>query len=136
MANYIAQWRTNAFRVKDAAAFKQDMTELPVEVVTQDDGRFVLLRSLDDDCGSLPTEIWNEETGDSEELDLPGLVATHLKPGEVAIFMEVGYEKLRYLVGYAYAINSEGQTQQVDLTDIYTKAQVLVPGKKVARAEY
>jgi len=43
----------------------------------------------------------------------------HLEKDEVAILMEVGSEKLRYLVGFAMAINHEGDILQVSIRDIY-----------------
>jgi hypothetical protein len=43
-------------------------------------------------------------------LDLFGEVAGHLVEGSVAVFIEVGAEKLRYLTGWAVAVNSSGVT--------------------------
>lgn len=56
---------------------------------------------------------------------LPELVSAHLVDGDVAVFMEVGFEKMRYLGGLAYAINSAGDHRTVDLEGIYAAAKDL-----------
>lgn len=53
---------------------------------------------------------------------LSKLVSRHLVDGDVAIFIEVCSEKMRYLAGIAHAINSAGDTETIDLHDIYDKA--------------
>ncbi len=64
--------------------------------------------------------------------DLPALVSRHLVDGDVAVFLEVGAAKMCYLGGIAYAINSKGESEMVDLDDIYAKAAHL--GTTVTRA--
>jgi hypothetical protein len=54
--------------------------------------------------------------------DLPHLVSRHLVDGDVAVFIEVGAQKMIYLGGIAYAINSRGESSCIDLEDIYTQA--------------
>jgi hypothetical protein len=48
--------------------------------------------------------------------------------------MEVGYEKMRYLVGLAFAVNSAGEQVKIDLYDIYEKARPL--GKHITACVY
>lgn len=48
--------------------------------------------------------------------------------------MEVGSEKLRYLRGYATAVNSDGKTVSMSLEGIYRLAAKL--GTRITRAEY
>jgi hypothetical protein len=43
-----------------------------------------------------------------------------LAPGEVCIFQQVGAEKLRYLSGWAVAVNGAGERLQISIDDIYT----------------
>lgn len=56
---------------------------------------------------------------------IPDLVAAHLVDGDVAVFLEVGAEKMRYLGGIAYAVNSQGESRTVSLEDIYEQAKPL-----------
>lgn len=65
---------------------------------------------------------------------LPELVAAHLVDGDVAVFMEVGFEKMRFLVGQAVAINAAGEHRTVSLDDIYASARDL--GSTVTDATY
>ena len=62
------------------------------------------------------------------------MLATHLEEGWVAIIQEVGAEKLRYITGFAIAINSKGEIQDVNIGDIYKRAEAL--GRNITRCEY
>ena len=139
MANYYGQGRTNYFAVKDADAFKAEMANYPVEVITDEvDGEtlYGLLDANPDGGGWDWSYIAELEDEDGEivetdmEIDWPEVFARHLVDGHVAILMETGAEKYRYLIGYALAVNSKGETREVNLSkDIYTLAQEL--GDKV-----
>jgi len=61
-------------------------------------------------------------------------LAGHLKEGWVAVVREIGFEKMRYLVGYSVAINSRGQSIEVSLDQIYEDAKRL--GEHVTACEY
>ena len=69
------------------------------------------------------------------ELEILDVLEHHLQDGEVAVFMETGYCKMRYLTGIAFAINSEGEAREVNLNDIYDLAEELTDGE-VTRATY
>jgi hypothetical protein len=56
------------------------------------------------------------------EIDLVRELAEHLPKGQVAVLMEIGAEKLRYLTGVAIAVNHKGRVVQLTLSDIYCKA--------------
>lgn len=77
------------------------------------------------------TTVGFDETNEEIELDLPAVVAEHLVDGDVAVLMECGSEKLRYLTGYATAVNAAGETKQITLDDIYELADTL--GSSVER---
>lgn len=62
------------------------------------------------------------------------LVSAHLTREDVAVFMESGAEKMRYVGGAAVAVNADGRTEVVDLDDIYEKARSL--GSNVTTATY
>jgi len=133
MANYYATWRSNYFKVKDPEAFKKEMAEISdIEVIEGNNtGHWAILGKNPDGAG-----IPCFNTATNEEIDLPQVISSHLVDGEVAVLMEVGSEKMRYLVGVAFAVNSRGKTRQVVLQDIYDKAKKLAPGKPITRVEY
>jgi len=121
MANYIGTARSNYFHVKDTEKFSEFCDRIDVEMISKPDGRVGFL-CTQDDTGSL--QRWAEdEDGETIDVDLCAELAPHLKDGEVAVMMESGYEKFRYVTGYAMAVNSKGETRQVDLGDIYKLAK-------------
>lgn len=69
-----------------------------------------------------------------EEIDFPRELSKHLAEGDVAIIQEIGYEKMRYFVGYAVAVNSKGKTVTVSLNEIYEHAKNL--GNHISLCEY
>lgn len=76
----------------------------------------------DMDGGSWPSYYWDE---DDEEVDIDFIeeVASFLAPDSIAIFYEVGSEKMRYLAGHAIAINHKHEVLTVNLGDIFQKIQ-------------
>jgi len=142
MANYYASARTNYFAVRDVPAFKAFVAQFPnITVVSTTVGDrhldpdlfpnlapetplFALL--FDSEVG-IPTELSNPDTDEWDDIDFPGALAEHLAPGWVAELREVGAEKLRYLVGYTIAINSEGQSVMYTLDAIREAATALGP---------
>ena len=130
MANYIATARSNYFRVKDKEKFEEWCWGLGLTLIGEDDKLGFVVETND---GQIPA--WRVgEDGDMDEVDFGGELASHLVDGEVAIFIEVGAEKLRYVSGYAIAVNSKGETRQVFLMDIYKAAGDL--GPNITAAEY
>jgi hypothetical protein len=140
MANYYASARSNYFEVKDEEAFLAEMNKIPgieVDGVTFSDDvkRFCILG--DDADGAGWTSFYLDEDDNEVEVDLPMVVADHLKDDEVAIFMEVGAEKLRYVIGYAVAVNNEGDIRTVSLDEIYNLGRELTDKPdNLTRAEY
>jgi diaminopimelate decarboxylase len=137
MANYYASARTNYFAVTDLEAFKADIESKTssVQVVSQEKDGLTLVGLLgsDDDGGGFPFE-YEDEDGEYVELDWAEVFKAHLEDGWVAIIMESGAEKLRYIAGYAVAYNSKGETVSLNLDDIYDKAKSL--GTNITTATY
>ena len=142
MANYYATARSNYFAVKDETAFREWADLLRLTILEPDhrnkvaDGipRFGIASGDRDDSGGWPTSLADEETGDYEDIDVHEQLAAHLADNEVAVLMEVGNERLRYVSGMAVAINNKGRTVRVNLDSIYTAARKL--GSNITRAEY
>jgi diaminopimelate decarboxylase len=137
MANYYASARTNYFAVTDLEAFKADIESKTssVQVVSQEKDGLTLVGLLgcDDDGGGFPFE-YEDEDGEYVELDWAEIFKAHLEEGWVAIIMESGAEKLRYIAGYAVAYNSKGETVSLNLDDIYGLAKSL--GSNITEATY
>ncbi len=142
MANYYATARSNYFAVKDETAFRKWADGLNLTIlgpghrnkVADGVDRFGITPDEFDE-GGWPNFRHNEETDeDDDDFDLADELAAHLADDEVAILMEVGNEKLRYLTGTALAINNKGETVSVNLESIYEAAGVL--GCNITAAEY
>ena len=90
------------------------------------------------DYGNLPNfreeELANGQTKeydlDDFLKDLSGVIADDW----VAVMFEVGAEKLRYVTGVAFAVNSKGEKKVVDLCDIYDTALAL--GRNITPVEH
>jgi len=133
MANWQGLARSNYFTVKDEEAFRATFEGVDVEIL-EEDGKFGLL-STEDDTGAWPTYTYDEETDEeNDDFDVIEEVIPHLAEGSVAVFIEAGHEKARYISGYAYAVNSKGERRAVNLNDIYKLAAEL--GSDVTEAEY
>ena len=144
MANYIATARSNYFRVKNREAFLEWVETLPdVEVVTKTttvgisaDTYYALL-SDDPDNGCFPAWRFPEDGSDEIEIDLAQELSEHLVEDSIAILMEAGAEKQRYICGYAIAVNSAGEKVEIFLGDIYLlAAERFGEGPEITAAEY
>jgi len=136
MANYYASCRTNYFKVKDVNAFQADIESIPgIDVIVGSESICIL--GDDPDGAGWPAWIHDEETGEDIEIDFFQEVAKHLADGEVAIFMEAGAEKLRYITGFALAINNKGEMETISLQNIYDLAKNLTDRPEdIESAEY
>jgi hypothetical protein len=137
MANYYGQARTNYFQVKDLKAWRDELSNYPVELIeTKDDDGTIKVGFMDanQDGGGLDWQVYDDE-GEEAELDWTDILARHLADKEVAILMEVGSEKYRYLTGWAMAVNNKKETREISLSkDIMAVAQEL--GDNVTGATY
>ena len=125
MANYVCTCRSNYFRVKDVKKFQEWVGKYAVEMRINVENLALVpdetlaLFGTDPDGAGWP--CFNPETG--EQIDFFTEVSEHLKDGEVAIFMEAGHEKLRYVTGIAVAVNHKGDCTSVTLDDIYDRVR-------------
>jgi hypothetical protein len=141
MANYYATARSNYFAVKDKTTFRSWAARTGLHILEPThrdkvaDGipRYGITPADGDDSG-WPTLRYNEESNDYDDIDVPGQLSEHLADDEVAILMEVGNEKLRYVSGSAVAVNNQGKSVFLNLGTIYRKARHL--GKNITLAEY
>jgi len=135
MANYYGSGRTNYFKVKDKEKFEYFLFSIGgLSLIEDGKGRVGFL--VKTESGDLPLEVYNDETDIVEEVDVLAELATHLEDGEVAVYQTVGAERLRYLVGYAVAINSKGEKVSVSINDIYKLAQEELGGENITVCEF
>jgi hypothetical protein len=133
MANYYGMARTNYFAVKDAQAFLAEIENIPdLQLDGNSDPQSVCI--LSESESGWVWSYYDEETGEDTEVDWEGIFTRCLADGSVAIIMEIGNEKLRYLSGIAVAYNNKGETRDVSLDNIYTLAEEL--GENITRATY
>jgi hypothetical protein len=126
MANYYGVARTNYFAVKSAEDFTAEMANYPVEVITSvnvaGETLYGLMDTNSDGGGWEWSYVAEMEDEDGEpyetdlEIDWVEVFARHLEDGWVAILMETGAEKYRYLSGYALAVNSKGESREINLS--------------------
>lgn len=135
MANYWATTRSNYFKVKDAEAFKEWLAAWgDLVLMTEEQDGQALYGFYVDSGEGLPSFRLNSETEDYEDYDFMAGLAKHLAEDWVAIVMEAGAVKVRYVTGWAVAINSEGHYRRVRLGQIYGLAAKL--GEHVTNCEY
>ena len=131
MANYIETARSNYFKVKDRAKFEK-ATRLfgSFTIVEGDDGTIAILGDEE-----FPSVAY-DKNGNERKKTFSDIVAEHLTDDSVFVAMGSGYEKMRYIAGWAYAVDNSGNYVAINLDDIYDKAKKRFPGKKVTTATY
>lgn len=135
MANSYGTARSNYVRVKDAEAFLQWTSRRKLGVIKSERGPDVFaIHPGDTTDGFWPRYDFDTD----EELDLAAELAEHLPQGQVAVLLEIGAERIRYLYGDAIAVNHKGRVVTLSLKDIYRKAarEFQVPENDITRAEY
>lgn len=136
MANWYGSARSNYFQVKNADVFLQwaERRGLGVFKSEQNTDIFAIHPGESTDSGDWPSYDMEEDT----EFELVSELSEHLCPRQVAVLLEVGAEKLRYLTGHAIAVNDVGRVVVLSLNDIYRKAarEFRVPENEITRAEY
>ena len=138
MANFNGTARSNYFRVKDEAAFRTWCAALGLAIFEGEGKQLGMFGfySDDSDTGTFPSfRPSRHGEDDDEEIDLGEELAPHLADGEIAVLMEAGAEKLRYISGWAQAIHSDGRMVAISLHDIYSLAEATF-GTKPTEASY
>jgi len=127
MANFYGQARSNYFAVKDAGAFLDEMTQYPVEVITQEKDGVTLYGFVDADAdgGADVWSKWDEDIAETVEIDWAEVFKRHLQDDWVAVIVSVGWEKYRYFQGDTVAFNNKGESKTINLEHIYELASDL-----------
>ena len=119
MANWYGAARSNYFKVRDIKNFSAFMKQLPNMVAEYIVGDNTWWIHGNDDNGGFDWTIYDENFEPDTSVDAMSEFASHLQEGEVAIFFEIGSEKLRYITGYSTAIAWNGEITTINLNDIY-----------------
>ncbi len=150
MANFTGLCRSNYFRVKNRADFAAFCQRFDLTLIEEGDAEVAAVRPtsapaetsrvgfVSDAEEGLPSTVWNAETDETEDADPLADLAPLLADGEVAVCLEIGWEKTRYLIGAAYAVHSSGALESLSLNAIYALAEArwqMTPGA-LSRAEY
>ena len=133
MANYYAYARSNYFRVNDISKFDEFCKNHSFEKIEDKSGRVGFL--VNDEDG-MPSSQWDEKTEEYVDADPLEELSPLLKKGEVAVVMQIGWEKMRYLTGWATAIDCNGKTVRSDISDIYKLAKKKFKAKVIILCEY
>lgn len=126
MANSYGVFRSNRFPVRDRDRFHAWAKTIPDLDVQEHDGRVLLVPSEWSGGHGLPG-LRETGEGEHEAIEFVDELAPHVAPGSVAVLVEAGSEKLRYLTGIALAIRGADDPagwaiERVHLDDVYEKA--------------
>lgn len=124
MANYICKIRTNYFRVKDPDAFRNFMgmvygAEGNVELWESRDGNGVVQFGFGADSGIAGLRS-GEENDDLDESSYDAFIEglqLHVEDDDAVIILEIGSERLRYVVGSATIITKQ-HCEYLSISDI------------------
>ena len=134
MANYYEKARTNYFKVKDAAAFQKylDLFGSIDLVVNEKTGQYALIF---DEASGVPSFYLNDDDEDIE-VDFIDDVSKHLTDDSILVLQAIGNEKMRYLTGYAVAVNNKGESVSISIDNIYKMAQEKFGVNEISDATY
>jgi len=123
MANYISHSRSNYFQVLDIPKFHDWCNERNLAFQSKERDKTLWMIYPDDSTEASFPDGYYDDDGDLVEIDFHSELAAHLiDENEVAILIEVGYEKLRYFCGFATAIRKTAygyDELHISLNDIY-----------------
>jgi hypothetical protein len=132
LANYEATVRSNHFKVKNPKAFERWCKKRRLDFWTERQPEGTNLYAISSECGGWPS--WDPDT--NRDFNIATDITRHLD-GYVAVFLEIGFEKLRYMEGQAIAVHPDGRVVSINLSDIYEKARdAFGPDVTVTEAVY
>lgn len=115
MADWYGTARSNYFKVRSESEFLKWAETVECEAC-QKNGRWAIV-STSANGGFASSRF--DDGGEYVDFSIMEEIVPHLAEGAVAIFIEVGAEKSRYLTGEATAVSWTGEMVHVSLDDIY-----------------
>jgi hypothetical protein len=132
MGNYIETARSNYFKVKDLKRFKKAIAPFGgIEIIEGENGTIAVLGRDE----TFPDMGW-DENGNEMKKTFSDVVAAHLTDDSVFVAVGAGYEKMRYVIGWAYAVDNTNTRVYINTDDIYEKAKKKFAGKTITQAQY
>jgi hypothetical protein len=120
MADWHGTARSNYFKVRDNENFGTFMQQLLSMTAEHNVGDNTwLVQASDYNNGGFNWTIYDEDYEPDDSVNAMDEFASHLQEGEVAIFFEIGSEKLSYITGNSIAIAWNGEITIINLSDIY-----------------
>jgi hypothetical protein len=135
MADWYGTARSNYFRVKDVDAFRKLCKLWNITFIIDGSNPARVGFLCHNNNGGLPDYRY-EDSESGEEFDFDDFLselAALLMDDEVAVMVEAGAEKMRYVTACAIAINSKGDKCSISLDEIYERAKAI--GKNIMKAE-
>lgn len=136
MANYYEKARTNYFKVKDPVEF-QDFIELfngNIDlVVEKKKGSYALLFSEE---SGVPSQYYHEDKDEYIEVDFISELSRFITDDSIVVIQAVGSEKLRFVSGYAIAVNSKNEQVSININEIYELAKQKFGVNEISEASY
>jgi hypothetical protein len=129
MADWWGFSRSNYFKVKDKEAFKAWLSDVGDVSMLQEMDDYIAIAG--DSFGGWPTYSGD----DCEEFDFVEELSGFLADDEVAVLIETGAEKLRYITGVAVAVDNRGKRADISLSDISAQAEAVL-GRRPSDASY
>ena len=117
MANYYGKARTNYVALKDPEACKAKLKEYKGYILIEQDGKYGFLFEEGN------TSLFKKTDDEWTEIEFEDFLAPFMEDGEVCVVQGCGSEKMRYLIGFAYAFNNKGKMVSVSIDDIYRLAE-------------
>lgn len=153
MANYEASARTNYFKVEDIDGLKTSLERFQLILhPSSEDGYYCILSDYeggwgevvyleDDEDEHIAQELEGQVSGEEEIIfNFEEHVMPFVEVGQVVVAQEVGYEKLRYLVGQSAAFirrpDDTIETISINLDEIYDLAKEKFGVEHVTTATY
>lgn len=135
MANYIPFARTSYFKVKDMDEFIKWTEKLDIEEVwTKEDDMHGELVAMSFGENGVPSFVFNGD--DYDYIDFAKEISKHLVENWAVEIREIGYEKMRYLIGHTTIVRWDGEYIVVDLDSISSKVLEKWPDVNFTNCEY
>jgi len=132
MADYTAAFRTSYFHVTDEQALRDLASTVGVELLQDQTDPTLFALGDYSSVGELVTE--NPDTEGDQYISVIDEVQKLLPDGEVAVFMEAGHEKLRYVSGYCWVLTNK--ELRFHDTTLWAREQATLLGKENIKLAY
>ncbi len=136
MANYMATYRSSYFSVTDEAALRELANRGCVSVFEHDTEPGLFALGDYNSVTEIEMELLDEEGNfiGHEYISLVEEIQKLLPDGEVAVFIEGGHEKLRYVVGECWVVTNQ-ECRFLDLAT-WAREQAKELGKEHIQLDY